>query len=283
MSRSFPELPDRVDLGQLRRQAKELRDAARGGEPAAVERIARHARSVELPGGVSLAVAQLVIARELGFASWPKLKAAVESRAAVSDRASLLLAASVDGYIGRARRLLEADPTLGRFDIRTAAVVGDAAWVERLVEADRSAATGVDRERGWPPLLYVCYSHSHRVEPPRAREMVAVAGRLLDAGASPDTNNGAGPHHGYRSALHGSVTVNNPELTRLLLQRGADPNDGESLYQAAGHRDHQCLQLLLAYGRSSPVRGQLMSPSGPMTRPACGCGSTRRHSRSPTR
>ena len=248
MSRSFPELPDCVDLGQLRRQAKELRDAGRGGEPAAVERIARHAGSVELPGGVSLAVAQLVIARELGFASWPKLKAAVESRAAVSDRASLLLAASVDGYIGRARRLLEADPTLGRFDIRTAAVVGDAAWVERLVEADRSAATGVDRERGWPPLLYVCYSHSHRVEPPRAREMVAVARRLLDAGASPDTNNGARPHHGYRSALHGSVTVNNPELTRLLLQRGADPNDGESLYQAAGHRDHQCLQLLLAYG-----------------------------------
>jgi ankyrin repeat protein len=248
MSRSFPELPDRVDLDQLRRQAKELRDAARRDEPTAVERIARHARSVAAPGALSLAVAQLVIARELGFASWAKLKASVESRAVASDRASLLLAASVDGYTGRARRLLGADPTVGRFDIRTAAVVGDTAWVARLLEADPSAATGVDRERGWPPLLYVCYSHWHRVEPARARKMATVARRLLDAGASPDTNNGARPHHGYRSALHGSVTVNNPEVTRLLLQRGARPDDGESLYQAAEHCDHQCLQLLLAHG-----------------------------------
>jgi ankyrin repeat protein len=248
MSRSFPEFPDRVDLDQLRRQAKELRDAARGGEPAAVERIARHARSTEAPGGVSLAVAQLVIARELGFASWPKLKAIAESRAGLRDRAASFLAASVDGYTGRARGLLEADPALGRFDIRTAAVIGDTAWVTRLLEADPAAATAMDRDRGWPPLLYVCYSHWHRIEPARTQELATVARRLLDAGASPDTNNGSRPHHGYRSALHGSVTVNNPEVTQLLLQRGADPNDGESLYHAAEHRDHQCLQLLLAHG-----------------------------------
>jgi ankyrin repeat protein len=248
MSRSFPELPDRVDLDQLRRQAKELRNAARGREPAAVERIAQHAPSIEVPGGVTLAVAQLVIARELGFASWPKLKAIAATRAGLGDRAASLLAASVDGYTGRARRLLEADPTLGRFDIRTAAVVGDTASVTRLLEADPAAATAMDRNRGWPPLLYVCYSHWHRIDPARSEELRTVATRLLDAGASPDTNNGATPHHGYRSALHGSVTVNNLEVTQLLLQRGADPNDGESLYHAAEHQDHQCLQLLLAHG-----------------------------------
>ena len=67
-------------------------------------------------------------------------------------------------------------------------------------------------------------------------------------GASPDTNNGGRPHHGYRSALHGSVTVNNPAITRLLLERGANPNDGESLYQPAEHRDSECLRLLLDNG-----------------------------------
>jgi ankyrin repeat protein len=248
MSRSFPELPDRVDLDQLRRQAKELRNAARAGEPAAIARIAQHARSIEVPEGVSLAVAQLVIAREFGFASWPKLKTVTESRAGLTDRAASFLTASVDGYTGRARRLLEADPTLGRFDIWTAAVVGDTAWVTRLLEADPAAAIAMDRNRGWSPLLYVCYSHWHRIEPARTQELVTVARRLLDAGASPDVNNGSRPHHGYRSALHGSVTVNNPEVTQLLLQRGADPNDGESLYHAGEHRDHRCLQLLLAHG-----------------------------------
>jgi ankyrin repeat protein len=78
--------------------------------------------------------------------------------------------------------------------------------------------------------------------------MGEVVRLLLDAGASPDTNNGARAHRGYRSALHGSATVNNPTITRVLLERGANPNDGESLYHAAGHRDHACLELLLSHG-----------------------------------
>ena len=35
-------LPERPDLDQLRRRAKELRDAARNGDPVAAERVARH-------------------------------------------------------------------------------------------------------------------------------------------------------------------------------------------------------------------------------------------------
>jgi Ankyrin repeats (3 copies) len=238
-------LPDRPDLNQLRRQAKEIRDAARGGEWAAVQRITRQAPARE-PGAVTLALAQFVIARELGFASWPKLKAAVESQAGLAQRAAAFVTASVEGHSRHARRLLEDDPRLARVNIRAAAVVGDVSLVEQLLAADPSVARAVDGERGWQPLLYACYSHWHRIERGRASGMVGAVRLLLDAGASPDTNNGARPHHGYRSALHGSVTVNNPEITRLLLERGANPNDGESLYQAAEHGDHECLRLLLA-------------------------------------
>jgi hypothetical protein len=71
-------LPDRPDLDQLRRQAKELRDAARSGEPAALERFARSHPSAP-HGPLTLAAAQLVVARELGFPSWPKLKAAADA------------------------------------------------------------------------------------------------------------------------------------------------------------------------------------------------------------
>ena len=69
-------LPERPDLDQLRRQAKELRRSALAGDLDAVERLRRHAE-VD-PATVTLSTAQLVIAREFGFASWPRLTEALK-------------------------------------------------------------------------------------------------------------------------------------------------------------------------------------------------------------
>src|SRR6266702_2453545 len=191
-------LPERPDLDQLRRRAEELRDAARRGDAAAWERFARHHPSAR-QDAVSLAAAQLVIARELGFSSWPRLKAA-----------------------------------------------GDAEAVREMLAADPAAAVAIDDERGWPPLLYVCNSRWHQIDPDRAPWMAEVVRILLDAGASPNTNDGGRPR--YRSALRGSVEVNNPDITRVLLGAGANPDPGQPIGEAAGHRDHRCLQLLLSHG-----------------------------------
>lgn len=60
----------RVDLGQARRSAKELLAAARRGEHQALVRMARRRDPLRL------ADAQLSIARELGYHSWPALVAA---------------------------------------------------------------------------------------------------------------------------------------------------------------------------------------------------------------
>ena len=70
----MPELPDRPDLDQLRRQARELLRAAAREEPSAVARL----RAVS--GRVTLSAAQLAVAREYGYRSWPALKAEVERR-----------------------------------------------------------------------------------------------------------------------------------------------------------------------------------------------------------
>ncbi len=70
----MPDLPDRADIDQLRRQARELLRAAAAGEPEALARL----RAVsERP---TLAAAQLAIAREHGFRSWPALRSEAESR-----------------------------------------------------------------------------------------------------------------------------------------------------------------------------------------------------------
>jgi hypothetical protein len=69
-------LPERPDLDQLRRQAKELRRSVLAGDRDAIGRLRRHA-DVD-PATVTLSTAQLVIAREFGFASWPRLTEALQ-------------------------------------------------------------------------------------------------------------------------------------------------------------------------------------------------------------
>jgi len=126
-------LPARPDLDQLRRRAKELRDAARAGDPAALSRIAAHApASVSAP--VTLAAAQLTIAREHGFASWPRLKAEAQARnAELAQRVDEFLVASIRDWTGRAARMLARDPQIATYDFRTAVVLGDAARVRAML------------------------------------------------------------------------------------------------------------------------------------------------------
>jgi Ankyrin repeats (many copies) len=238
-------LPERPDLGQLRRRAKELRDAARRGDAAALESFARHHPSAP-QGAASLAAAQLVIARELGFASWPGLRAAIDADAASRRAVQAFVNASVDGHLQLASETFAADPDIAGRSLLAAAVLGDAGTVRAMLAADPAAAVAVDDERGWPPLLYACYSRWHQVDPGRAGGLADVVRVLLGAGASPNTNDGGRSR--YRSALKGSVEVNNPGITAVLLDAGASPDPGHPIGEAVGHRDHRCLRLLLAHG-----------------------------------
>jgi Family of unknown function (DUF5990)/Domain of unknown function (DUF5655) len=72
-------LPGRPDLGQLRRQARGLLRAAAANDVEALRRI----RAVS--DKQMLSAAQLAIAREYGFASWPKLRAEVLRRQAATE------------------------------------------------------------------------------------------------------------------------------------------------------------------------------------------------------
>src|SRR5581483_3167315 len=103
-------------------------------------------------------------------------------------------------------------PALERANVYTAAVTGRADRVDELVSYDPALALALDERRHWPPLLYACYSHWARIDPGCAAGIVAVAERLIAAGASPDTHNGQLPNRGYRSALHGAVSQNNQAL-----------------------------------------------------------------------
>lgn len=74
-------LPERPDLDQLRRQARELLRAAADGDPRAVDQL----RAVS--PRLALSAAQLALAREYGFQSWTALKTEVARRRSLAEPA----------------------------------------------------------------------------------------------------------------------------------------------------------------------------------------------------
>jgi hypothetical protein len=75
----MPQLPDRPDLDQLRRQARELLRAAQDGDPAALRRLQA------VSDKATLSTAQLALAREYGFPGWRRLADEVERRRAALE------------------------------------------------------------------------------------------------------------------------------------------------------------------------------------------------------
>lgn len=77
--------PFRLNLDQQRKRAKDLVRAARAGDDAALQRFRdRHPRGAAAP--LRLTEAQLVVARELGLPSWPKLRAHIDAMQHARDR-----------------------------------------------------------------------------------------------------------------------------------------------------------------------------------------------------
>jgi ankyrin repeat protein len=108
-------LPDRADLAQLKRQAKELLAGFRAGRPDAVAEVAAHYRGADA-AKFALHDAQLVLARAYGFESWPKLKAFVDGATV-----SRLFEAVRTGDAARVEAMLRARPEL----INTSAAEND--------------------------------------------------------------------------------------------------------------------------------------------------------------
>jgi hypothetical protein len=144
-------LPENPNLDQLRRQAKELVRSARSGNAGALERIG------SVSGEVTLAAAQLAIARDYGMVSWPALKAEVQARTRCFDEVvEAFLAASVSYRVGRAARMLSEHPEIAWHGLASAVVLGDVGRVERAVDADPGLVSRRDSRTGWTALHAVC-------------------------------------------------------------------------------------------------------------------------------
>jgi len=269
------ELPARPSLEQYKKQAKDLLKSCKAGNPEAVQRIKQHhPRLSDLQSSaisrakIALADAQFAIAREHGFESWPKFAKEIERLntqtfvAGIGDPVAAFIEAAcvpldgsghASGTIERAEAILAAYPEVGNKNIYAASILGDDAGVRRFIARDAKSATTKGGPHGWDALTYLCFSRYLRLDKERSDGFVRAATALLDAGASANTGwmeKNHQPEPEWESAIYGAAGVaHHAELTRLLLERGADPNDGETPYHAPETRDNAALRVLVESGK----------------------------------
>lgn len=288
------ELPDHPSLENLRKQAKTLQRLVRSAIPGALDAVAEfHPRlgsitaDSPLLGAFSLADAQLVIARQYGFGSWPRLRQYLADvdrytrephqqptrgpaggAAGLADDFLRLACLVYDGYdparVEQAERILTEHPEVALASVYAGAAAGEHEHVGALLAADPALAGRPGGPFGWPPLLYACYA---RVSPGPGRSTLEVARRLLAAGADPSAGylwsglpspftaltgafgRGEGAPPAHPQAI---------ELATLLLEAGADANDSQALYNCGLQSppdDDGYLRLLLRFGLGAGTGG----------------------------
>jgi Ankyrin repeats (3 copies) len=269
-------LPDRANLAHLKKQAKDLIRLYRDGNAEAIARFretlpAAAGRSDEEIAalGFRLHDAQSCVARSYGFASWADLRSYVEVQSTSRDDHAarvlrwlrLVYSGDVDGRgIDRANpriaaQVLADSPDVAAGSPYLACAIGDEDALRAATTADPAWVNRSGGPLHLPPLVAI--THSGLCQVPEFRERLHRCAKfLLSAGADPNQRIGlrwppasvSAPDDDHPlSALYGAAGKNHDlELTKILLEAGADPNDGESLYHSL--ETFTCTRLLLEHG-----------------------------------
>lgn len=240
---------------RTRALAKRLLRSCREGDPVALERVRAQLpklaalEAAAAAAAVKLADVQHALAREAGLENWAALKREVESREPFFAQVERFIRAWHRFDEATMARVLETHPDVAKTSIYAACAACDAALVEAWLARDPGLATATYGGSSWTALVALAASPLFSSTPERAAASVAIGRRLLDAGADPNAFVPLpGDTNGRLSALYFASNVGNAPLVELLLERGADPNDGESTYHAAEHDHRDVLELLVAHG-----------------------------------
>jgi len=235
-------------LENLKKEAKRWLHAVRANDPEARARLQR--AHPHAPAEPTLRDIQHALAHEQGFAGWTALKAQIEgdarANAGHADRvAEFIRNACPDNEIRGgpahviaqpvAERLLQRYPEIARDSLYTAVVCGELVEVARLLNERPKAACEPGGPKGWEPLLYLCFA---RLSLAAANDnAVAIARALLDRGADPNAYfMGGDSRYTPLVGVIGEGEEHRPPhpqreaLTRLLLERGAEPYDTQVFY-----------------------------------------------------
>jgi len=186
-------LPLRANLEHLRNQAKQRLKTMQAQDP-----------------GARLAAAQLAIAREYGFASWRRLKAAVDEQ----DRERVFAAAGA-GDVDTIRRALDGGFNPGATDA-TGRTIHQIAKTSGHTDLELFMRVHQERDERRDDVK----SAVRAIQEAAAEGQADELHRLLDA--HPDLVDAPGVTWEQQTALHKAAWKNRLECVRVLLEHDAD-------------------------------------------------------------
>lgn len=166
-------------------------------------------------------------------------------------RAEFIKAATWYGSLDDAEQMIASHPEIATCDIHTACITGDVDAVKQFLAEDPKNVTAVSEPYGANALVHLCFSKYLRYNKDKSNDFIAAATALLDAGADPNSGFMAkDPYPGFESALYGAAGVNqHAGLTKLLLERGANPNDEEAVYHSPETYDNDAMKVIVETGK----------------------------------
>ncbi|HEX4166550.1 MAG TPA: ankyrin repeat domain-containing protein [Bryobacteraceae bacterium] len=252
-------MPQQPNLEQLRKQARDLLEQYRSGEPAALAEVGRFERHPD-PSSFALHDAQRVLARAYGYESWPKLKTFVDG----VNIAKLAEAVNA-GDRTQVRVLLNTRPELIGMDmagnnehraLHYAVLKRDAPMVQLLMEAGADARKGIFPHRDATSALVIARDRGYQ-------EIVAVIEeeeKLRREEMSCPNATVSPVQEQINAAISGG---DNAAVIRLLetdksLIQACDREGGTPLHVAAGEGNAEIVRWLLdrrANVRKQDIRG----------------------------
>jgi ankyrin repeat protein len=237
-------LPPNPSLDHLRHQARALHEAVRAGDSSAAERVER-----QHPGGVpddpaafTLSTAQLAVAREYGFASWPRLKHYLDVVADHGWDSTQPVDRAANGSPDPAPNSASdprSDPAAGGGGEEAEAPdLSDQGWDALADEFCRLACLtySADDPARWDRARLLLAAHpdlpSRHLWAAVTAADVQTVRRMLDE--DPALARRRGGPYGWRPLFHLAYARLDPhiahdavlDIARRLLAAGADPNEG---------------------------------------------------------
>ncbi|MGX1786032.1 hypothetical protein ACWIGM_04805 [Bosea sp. NPDC055332] len=287
MSDASRELTLRSTLETIRRQAKRWLKEIEAGNGEALARfrklIPNHV------GAAKLREVQHALARDYGLANWAALKQELITREAAARGHAALVALFLEKSVLRygvrpgtqswgeyeadrpargalAQRLLERHPEIISDSIHTAVAAHDLDAVRAFLAKDNALANKPSAFDGWTPLVRLAFTRLPNEA--LSRNAVAIAQLLLQHGANPNALFSDGTNHftPLTGVIGGGESGQPPHpqaeaLARLLIARGADPVNGQALYNSSlGADDVTWLDLLWSETEKRGETGRWREP-----------------------